>query len=129
MEDISNFGRVLDIIIDHRGCVVPDYNLRTGRRYVSLRDEEVVLKQKPRDCQRKTTLSGLTIPIHHDCNEAYLRLDRSEEIVHNAVDEVYLDIVEVDEFLGESSTGEEELADVEEMMNTLDIAEDYSAVV
>ena len=88
----------------------------------------VMLKKKPRHCQRKSTLLGLTIPRHHDCDDAYLRLDRCADAVHDALDEVILDIEQVDEFLGQSSTSAEELEEVEEMMDSLNFAEDYSAV-
>ena len=127
VEDISKFARILESIIEYRGCVVPDYYLRSGRRHVSVRSEAVTLKKKPRDRQRKVTLRGLTLP-HHDCDDAYLRLGRSDDSVHDAVDQVYLDIVETDEFLGQSSTSEEELGDVQGMMDNLNFAEDYSAV-
>ena len=48
--------------------------------------------------------------------------------MHDALDEVILDIEQVDEFLGQSSTSAEELEEVEEMMDSLNFAEDYSAV-
>ena len=32
VEDIEGFSRVLDIIIEHSACVVPNMNFWTGRR-------------------------------------------------------------------------------------------------
>jgi hypothetical protein len=64
VEDIVDFPRVLQILIDYNGCVVPDLAIRHGRRAMS-HDLKKVLKNKPRPSQRKATLVGR--PCHPDC--------------------------------------------------------------
>ncbi len=66
IEDIEAFPRVLQKIIEHKGCVVLDEYLRTGRRYISIRGSEC--KNKPRMRQRKSTIA--LPPCHPDCLEA-----------------------------------------------------------
>jgi hypothetical protein len=55
-EDIKGFERTLDRIIEANGAVVPDMNLRSGRRYVSLKGDKP-LQHKPRQSQRTRLLS------------------------------------------------------------------------
>lgn len=52
--DIEALPRVLDKIIQAKGCVVPDEFLRTGRRSRSS-DGKRLLKSKPRASQRTST--------------------------------------------------------------------------
>ena len=68
IEDIEGFPRVLDIIIDHSGCVVPDMNFRNGRRAQS-HDNKRVLKNKIRSRQRISTHKRITV--HPDAQEAF----------------------------------------------------------
>jgi hypothetical protein len=72
VEDISAFGRMLDVLIAHQGCVVPDEFLRSGRRYRRADDKAQEklgdLANKPRNSQRKVTLKGRVC--HADCEEA-----------------------------------------------------------
>ena len=68
IEDIEAFPRVLQVIIDNEGCVVPDECFKHGRRFVKLKGEGVC-KSKPRKSQRIATLCGR--PLHPDVVEAY----------------------------------------------------------
>ena len=69
VEDIQAFPRVLEKIIQRRGCVVPDEDLRTGRRCTALYRDDKELKKKPRASQRTHTQTRP--PLHPDCQEAY----------------------------------------------------------
>ncbi|KAJ1421305.1 hypothetical protein B484DRAFT_465573 [Ochromonadaceae sp. CCMP2298] len=67
VEDIMAFEHVLGVVVEHRGCVVADKFLRTGRR-ARRSDGKANCKNKPRTSQRKTTL--VSRPCHPDCVEA-----------------------------------------------------------
>ena len=73
VEDIEGFSRVLDIIIEHSGCVVPDMNFRTGRGAKS-HDNKRVLKRKIVARQRISTQKSLNL--HADAQEAFDKLIR-----------------------------------------------------
>ena len=68
VEDIKAFPRVLQKIVNARGCIVKDEFLRTGRREVRS-DGKGILRNKPRSRQRKATLTFP--PIHPDHRQAY----------------------------------------------------------
>ena len=68
IEDIQGFPRVLDIIINHNGCVVPDMNFRSGRRAQS-HDNKRVLKHKIKTRQRISAHKKITV--HPDAQEAF----------------------------------------------------------
>jgi hypothetical protein len=68
-EDILAFPRILRLIINAKGCVVADDQLRSGRRYVAV-DERSELKHKPRDRQRKATISKAARVCHPDAEGA-----------------------------------------------------------
>jgi hypothetical protein len=68
IEDIKGFPRVVDIIIDQSGCVVPDMNFRHGRRARS-HDNKKVLKTKIKSRQRISTHKKITV--HPDAQEAF----------------------------------------------------------
>ena len=74
-EDVKAFDRVLQCIVDAKGCVVPDEALRSGRRYVKLRGAGEC-KLKPRQSQRKATLH--LPPIHPHCQRALSMLKASD---------------------------------------------------
>lgn len=71
VEDILDFEVVLDKIVEHEGCVVPDEDLRNGRRARQWErvNEKGICKNKPRKKQRKSTLIS-TVPIHPDIADA-----------------------------------------------------------
>jgi hypothetical protein len=71
VEDVIQFASVLDKIIAHKGCVVPDMLLRTGRRARSSNGKKDLL-HKPRPSQRKSTM--MARPCHPDCAEARRRI-------------------------------------------------------
>lgn len=73
VEDILAFPRVLRLIINAKGCVVADDQLRSGRRYVAV-DERSELKHKPRDRQRKSTISKSARVCHPDAEGAKILL-------------------------------------------------------
>ncbi len=95
VEDISNLSFVLEKIIDAEGCIVLDYNLRRGRRFVSLKDN-VDLKNKPRSRQRKTTQSVPTP--HPDILEALQTLGEMHSVdIIKAIDEYEIKIDDDDD--------------------------------
>ena len=69
IEDIERLPRVLEKIIDAKGCVVPDENFRHGRRYLSLRGEDC---KKPIRRQRKSTNVGANF--HPSLQECWVQL-------------------------------------------------------
>jgi hypothetical protein len=73
VEDILAFPRVLRLIISAKGCVVADDQLRSGRRYIAV-DERSELKHKPRDSQRKATISKSARVCHQDAEQAKILL-------------------------------------------------------
>lgn len=76
VEDIFALERVLRLIVDAKGCVVPDEATRNGRRMrkanapAEVADEDLDakfwLKKKPRNSQRKSTLQYVLPPVHPD---------------------------------------------------------------
>jgi hypothetical protein len=91
VEDILAFERVLQVIVEHNGCVVPDLFFRTGRRARRANDEAQErlgdCLHKPRTSQRKDTL--VSRPCHADCEEARRKiLGLADEVVEAALDEV-----------------------------------------
>jgi hypothetical protein len=68
IEDIRAFPRVLQVIIDRDGVVVPDLFLRSGRRYEKIKGNGEC-KNKPRSSQRKITIKRP--PLHPHCIRAY----------------------------------------------------------
>jgi hypothetical protein len=82
-EDIKSFSRVLQCIVDAKGCVVHDEALRSGRRYFKLKGEGE-LKHKPRARQRVATLH--LPPIHPHCERALAMLKAVDigEMVNDA---------------------------------------------
>ena len=100
VQDIQKFPEVLRKIIAHRGCVVHDEYLRTGRRERS-KDGKRILKHKPRFSQRKETMKMR--PTHIDAIEARnmiisgafeekCRLQRLNKLVLQHDDEDVLDL-------------------------------------
>jgi hypothetical protein len=79
VDDILGFPAVLQKIIDARGCVVPDEDLRTGRRYVHSSESQRELKRKPRKRQRKSTMVSRVC--HPDCMEAKNAIRDNTEVV------------------------------------------------
>jgi hypothetical protein len=73
VEDVLAFPRVLRVIINAKGCVVADDQLRSGRRYVAV-DERSELKHKPRDSQRKSTIRKSARVCHPDAEGAKILL-------------------------------------------------------
>jgi hypothetical protein len=71
VEDVLQFGMVLEKIIAAEGCVVPDEFLRNGRRGRSS-NGKFDLKNKPVQKQRKNTMHAR--PCHPDCFEARRRI-------------------------------------------------------
>ena len=69
--DIMDFPRVLNIVIDHRGAVVPEINLRHGHRLAAINGGRV-LKRKVTNRQRKHLLK--MGPVHPDAQPALDRL-------------------------------------------------------
>jgi hypothetical protein len=74
VEDILVLELVIDKIIAAEGCVVPDEDMRHGRRaraaeWKTIRPDGAPLKSKPRARQRKETLMR-TVPCHPDVEEA-----------------------------------------------------------
>jgi hypothetical protein len=68
IQDVGGFVRVLEKIIEAKGCVVPDEFLRSGRR--SLRhDGKGECKTHARTRQRKATITAR--PLHPDARGAY----------------------------------------------------------
>ena len=68
-EDILAFPRILRLIINAKGCVVADDQLRSSKRYVAVRNRSE-LKYKPRDSQRKATISKAARVCHPDAEGA-----------------------------------------------------------
>jgi hypothetical protein len=103
IEDIAALPRVIDKIIDAKGCVVPDEFLRTGRR-ARRADDSGDLKNNRRSRQQKATLTAA--PIHPDHQDAYnfllnkadgvLLVARIAEIVEENAVEAEDEIVEND---------------------------------
>ena len=81
VEDVLAFVRVLRLIVEAKGCVVPDEATRHGRRArkanapVGIADEDLDekhwCKKKPRLSQRKATLDKAMPPIHTDAQAAF----------------------------------------------------------
>ena len=82
VEDISALPRVLDVIIEHKGCVVPDLFLRSGRRALTAQERQDgkagAVINAPRKRQRKATLEGRKC--HHTL-ECCRELLKSGEVV------------------------------------------------
>ena len=102
-QDILSLPRVLEIIIEHRGCVVPDEFTRHGKRYQQV-DGKGDCKNKPKARQRKDTQTCR--PLHPDAVEAYEiimndddvnQLNMLEGIPLHADDENLAQLVQVDE--------------------------------
>ena len=73
VEDILAFPRILRSIINAKGCVVADDQLRSGRRYVAV-DKRSELKHKPRDRQTKSSISKSARVCHPDADGAKILL-------------------------------------------------------
>ncbi len=81
VEDVLAFQRVLRLIVEAKGCVVPDEATRHGRRArkanapVGIADEDVdgkhLCKKKLRLSQRKATLDKAMSSIHTDSQAAF----------------------------------------------------------
>lgn len=71
--DIFDFPNVLQIVIDHKGAVVPEINLRHGHRALAINGGRV-LKRKITSRQRKHLLT--MGPIHHHAQRAINNLLR-----------------------------------------------------
>lgn len=71
IEDISKFPLVLQKIVEAKGCIVHDENLRSGKRYVRV-DKRGDCKRKPRRRQRKENFMCYTV--HPDAFEARFSL-------------------------------------------------------
>lgn len=65
--DIMEFPRVLEIVIQHRGAVVPEIQLRHGHRHQAINGGRV-LKRKVTSRQRKHLLTSE--PVHPDAERA-----------------------------------------------------------
>ena len=73
VDNILGLELILRNIVAAKGCVVPDCNLRNGRRYVSA-DDRKVLNAKPKKRQRKSTLQEAEAKCHSDALHAKLLL-------------------------------------------------------
>ena len=81
IEDITPLERVLHLIVDAKGCVVPDEATRHGRRARradapgDVADADLTERQwcnkKPRLSKRKLTLAKAIPPIHADAQAAF----------------------------------------------------------
>ena len=81
VEDVMAFERVLHLIVEAKGCVVPDEATRQGRRARKANapadvadedlDESHWCTKKPRLSQRKATLHRAMPPIHKDAQAAF----------------------------------------------------------
>ena len=81
VEDVQAFERVLGLIVEAKGCVVPDEATRHGRRVrkanapADMADEDLAdthwCTKKPRVSQRKATLHKAIPPIHADAQAAF----------------------------------------------------------
>ena len=69
VDDILALPRVLRLILSADGCAVAVDNLRSGRRYISIKDRSE-LKGKPRQRQRINTLMEATAACHPDASAA-----------------------------------------------------------
>ena len=83
--DIMNFPCVLDVVIAHRGVVVPEINLRLGHRIAAINGGRA-LKSKATNQQRKHLLK--MGPVHPDaqalgrllgCLPSSVRISEEEE--------------------------------------------------
>ncbi|KAJ1406865.1 hypothetical protein B484DRAFT_456722 [Ochromonadaceae sp. CCMP2298] len=95
---------ILDKIIEHEGCVVPDICLRTGRRTRSS-DGKKLLLHKPCSRQRISTLAMR--PSHPDAAEAR-RLIKDPQ----AVTDMEIAADELGELMDADTDDEEEDADL-----------------
>jgi hypothetical protein len=86
VDDISKLPEILKTIIKHDGAVIPDEYFRTGRRYVSCKNENKEIK-KPRNSQRKSTIEQNEI--HPDCIEAYNNIKLGIKTYEPYVDLIY----------------------------------------
>lgn len=82
VEDILELPTVLEKIIEHGGCCVPDKSLRHGRRlerheWQPIQQGRGELKRKARPSQRKSTLASC-IPEHPDVEPAREMLSNVE---------------------------------------------------
>ncbi len=76
--------------------MIPDEYLRTGRRYVSCKNENKEIK-KPRNSQRKSTIEHNEI--HGDCIKAYDMIKSEIKKYESYVESIYdiFDSVDSDE--------------------------------
>ena len=68
-EDILAIRGRIGKIIEFQGALCPDEEfrgLRNGRRYVSLKNANLILQQKPRKSGRKSTLANYNLNCHRD---------------------------------------------------------------
>ena len=116
MEDIKALPRVLQKIVDARGCIVKDKFLRTGRLEVRS-DGKGILKNKPRSRQRKATL--VFPPIHPDHRQAY------DEILAIARANPALDLANALNVVAIAEAEEEVAEPQPEIGNDLELEEDF----
>ena len=110
IEDITRLRAICQKIVDVGGAIVPDENLRHGRRARSA-DGSKELKNKPVSKQRIATMKSR--PRHSDCDEAFLRLSNSATHIQ----------VEMELAINEAIQMEEDIDNNEEM-SRLEVRED-----
>ena len=82
VEDIEKLPRVLELIVEAEGCVVPDLAFRNGRRWRRA-DDKGFCKMKPKTRQRKLTNTNRIC--HPDCIEARNSLIRKQPSAAEAI--------------------------------------------
>jgi len=72
-EDIMAIRGRIGKIIEYRGAICPDVEfrgLRNGRRYIAMKNDNIILHQKPRQAARKNTLANYKLICHPNCIRA-----------------------------------------------------------
>jgi hypothetical protein len=78
IQDIGGLWEVLDKVIEHEGCVIPECRLRSGVRQMKHNGGRV-LKHKVPDRQRKGFKGQV---VHVDAHEAIQMLLKGPQVVH-----------------------------------------------
>lgn len=117
LDDIMDWPKIIDKIIEAKGTKVEGVALRSGKRYLKQGSETEYYKSKPKNRDRIATLDGT--PIHDDAKEG---LDRILGLDSKAYDE-FLEMHELLEAMLDLQ-GDEGVTDKEEVADSKDDMDD-----
>ena len=98
VQDILDWPRVLQVIIDAKGCIVHGKAIRSGHRAVRA-DKKGALTSRLRTRQRKDTM--ICRPIHPDAQESY------DLLLKGDVDDIMTDAKTLENHMDDNKTIEE----------------------